>query len=781
MATKKRRQGGFGVFKQQIGGEDQPVGVFGKIGKETFAEKQTRGGQSLGGFAGTGLGGEQLQQRIQTGLGGQQQAGSTLGASGVSALGGSDWQRAASSMGLKYGDHAGYKDAVAGATGRPQVGARGRVGGEGGGQQGGGGVPSATAGGVPQGGVGGEVAVSQTGGGATAPPQDTGPVGTPQGGVGGWGKYIFGDERGFQTSPMEDINFYGGGATHRGRLTQVNDPNIRRAFAGGTGLLINPETGQPFPRFQQADYDVNGDGRVDVNDKIPYQYTSQQANELYRFGGPGAHHPLRAGGYSPGPGSVDPFSGGLPIGMNELGEIREAGGIKDWLQNFWSQRAQAAGPGDEFGRPSQETIADFGGRLGSNLRELEFGQQSWRSGEMSGRERMENQLLFGQMTPDWIEKHPGLVANNVAMAIRDNGPRIAALFASADMDAVYDGMRVFGLTDAHIDMLKNIDITKHAGMLWNGNQAKEQLARLDRWEAAGRPGEFQASEQYHAGIMLPEPITLQWREYTGNPIRMDYGWNLRFGVQPGPEPPGTPKAYFVADMTKPDTFQNRIYLRGTSVQVSQNGQWVTPPDATHMSQVVDGQRQMVPITYGDDPRMNGNNWSDKSWTTQFIHIPQPVMLTGRPLMDTNQESMAAYNDWFRGIYGGGAPEIAGADAQPGGGQVGVGGFQAGTAGGGGAAAGTGGFAVGGGTAGGVPAGFGAGGGGYTAGIGGGLGGGGYSPFVGGGGGGAYTSPVASGPVVGGGAGAPRVMTSLGRQDNGMRNPAFANLAARAYG
>ena len=133
-----------------------------------------------------------------------------------------------------------------------------------------------------------------------------------------------------------------------------------------------------------------------------------------------------------------------------------------------------------------------------------------------------------------------------------------------------------------------------------------------------------------------------------------------------------------------DTFQNRIYLRGTSVVARSQNNWPgqEPPDATHMSQVVDGVRQMLPITYGDDPRMDGNNWADKSWTTQFIHIPQDHMMYARQPFDTNLESTTWYDQWFRGIYGEGAPDIAaGGGVQAGGPGAGLGG-QGGDQGGG---------------------------------------------------------------------------------------------------
>ena len=176
--------------------------------------------------------------------------------------------------------------------------------------------------------------------------------------------------------------------------------------------------------------------------------------------------------------------------------------------------------------------------------------------------------------------------------------------------------------------------------------------------------------------MLPDPITMEWKEYIGNPIRMDYGYNILYSSAPPSEPPGTPKAYYLANMGVEDTFQNRIYLRGTSVVARSQNNWPgqEPPDATHMSQVVDGVRQMLPITYGDDPRMDGNNWADKSWTTQFIHIPQDHMMYARQPFDTNLESTTWYDQWFRDIYGEGAPDIAaGGGVQAGGPGAGLGG------------------------------------------------------------------------------------------------------------
>jgi len=490
----------------------------------------------------------------------------------------------------------------------------------------------------------------------------------------------------------------------------------------------------------------------------------------------------------------------------------------NWLRSDWSGAADPKGPVGEGADWRRTEESDFGGILGSNLRELEFGQMLTRAGSMAGEEKMENQLLWGLMTPDWLDKHGGLRANAVARSIKENAPRIAQLFASAAMAPVFESMKVFGLTDELITMLKTIDVATQAGIVWNGNQAKEQLAKLDAWVASGRPAASMTTDTLQSAIRLKEPIELAWREYTGNPIRWKDSQRYYARAMAGPPTPqGTPRAYYLADMNVRDQHSNRIYLR-ESVEPTRNpgGTYTTHEPATHMWALPEGAYQfpyqqghstgpgsMQPIVYGDDPRLDVNNWTDKSMKTQFIHIPQgpqPIYDPGPGPWDTNLESMNFFDQWFRGIYGGGAPDIAGANAQPGGGQVGVGGFVAGdvggggggagaVGGGGGAAAGTGGFAVGGGgggmTVGGGGGGFvsnvgGGGGGGFRAPVGG--GGGGFVAPVGGGGGGGFVAPVGGGggvPVAGGG-GAPRVMTSLGRQANGMRNPAFAQLAARAY-
>jgi hypothetical protein len=485
--------------------------------------------------------------------------------------------------------------------------------------------------------------------------------------------------------------------------------------------------------------------------------------------------------------------------MDELEEIREAGGMKNWLQQIWSSMAGAAGKlGGPFGQQVGTSMMDFGGAFGKSVRELEFGQHVIRSGAFAGTDRMKNQLLWGKIDEDYLEKYPGIAANAAWNSIKKNGPRIIDIFTSSAMDSVWEGMKTFGLTDANIAMFKSLNLAKHAGMLWNGDQAKDQLAKLDERKADTRESaltRWGTSDDRFAGIMLPEPVSLQWREYTGNPIRVNWGYNYLHVMAPPPLPPGTPRAYYLADMNKKDEFSNKIWLRGTSTGW---GQGPAPPDATHMAQLVIPSyidpvtrypaTEMVPITYGDDPRMDGNNWTDKSWSTQFIHIPRSpsepfvnnIWAGGRK---ANQESLDWFDQWFRGIYGGGAPAFAGADAQPGGGQVQPGGFVAGgggggggdAGGGGGAAAGSGGFAVGGG-------------GGFVAPGGGGGGGG----FVAPGGGGGYAAPVVAGGgvpagVAGGGVpagvaagGAPRAMTSLARRPGGGRNPAFAQLAARAY-
>jgi hypothetical protein len=84
-----------------------------------------------------------------------------------------------------------------------------------------------------------------------------GDVGAQQGTVGGWGPYIFGNERGQGTSIQEDLPWYGGKRHYSGGQVVPGgyDSNVMGVATGGTGL-INPATGTPYPLSRRVDYDV---------------------------------------------------------------------------------------------------------------------------------------------------------------------------------------------------------------------------------------------------------------------------------------------------------------------------------------------------------------------------------------------------------------------------------------------------------------------------------------------------------------------------------------------
>jgi len=201
------------------------------------------------------------------------------------------------------------------------------------------------------------------------------------------------------------------------------------------------------------------------------------------------------------------------------------GSFQDFIQNQYPGLAATMIP--------TEMEQYFGGKYGSNVRELEFGQGAL--GYQAGTDPDLNRVLFATLpsSPEFENLMVGQVGNQ----IREYATHMANAFRSEEMLGVFNDQQKFGLTSANIQELQNLDPTqaglsmtrRDADTLMTYIKSIESIYGQDYWGTrdAGQLM-YDMSPRLTASYALQNPVQwnfLQLRE-GGDPNNME-DWTPR--------------------------------------------------------------------------------------------------------------------------------------------------------------------------------------------------------------------------------------------------------------